>query len=100
MSSAPPPSRGDIVTKLRMPGCVFAEAEADLLISHARASPALAAMVVKRASGEPIEDVLGWAEFCGLQVAVEPGSFLPRRRTELLVRETVAVPRGDAHLAL
>jgi release factor glutamine methyltransferase len=33
--------------------------------------------------------VLGWAEFCGLRIAVGPGVFVPRRRTELLVREAV-----------
>jgi len=32
--------------------------------------------------GEPLEYVLSWAEFCGLRIAVEPGVFIPRRRTQ------------------
>ncbi len=46
----------------------------------------LTAMVDRRAAGLPLEHVLGWAEFCGLRVAVDPGVFVPRRRTEFLVR--------------
>lgn len=32
-----------------------------------------------------MEYVLGWADFCGLRMVVEPGVFVPQRRTELLV---------------
>ncbi len=46
-------------------------------------------MVEQRVSGLPLEQVLGWAEFCGLRIVVEPGVFVPRRRTELLVAGTV-----------
>ena len=42
-------------------------------------------MVARRVSGLPLEQVIGWAEFCGLRIAVEPGVFVPRRRTEFLV---------------
>jgi release factor glutamine methyltransferase len=60
----------------------------------AAATPAsLSAMVDRRAAGEPLEHVLGWAEFCGLRIAVGPGVFIPRRRTELLVREAAALAR-------
>jgi release factor glutamine methyltransferase len=47
-------------------------------------------------SGEPLEYVLGWAEFCGLRVAVEPSVFVPRRRTEFLVEQALdlAAPGG------
>ena len=44
-------------------------------------------MVVRRVGGEPLEYVLGWVEFAGLQIIVEPGVFVPRRRTEVLVNE-------------
>ncbi len=39
----------------------------------------------------PLEHVLGWADFCGLRMAVDPGVFVPRRRTEFLVRQAVAL---------
>jgi release factor glutamine methyltransferase len=48
-------------------------------------------MVDRRAAGIPLEHVLGWAEFCGLRVAVDPGVFVPRRRTEFLVRQAAAL---------
>jgi release factor glutamine methyltransferase len=87
MSASPAPlPLAHIVTRLRAVGCVFAEDEARLLVSAAQTSTDLAAMVDRRAAGVPLEYVLGWAEFCGLRVAVEPGVFVPRRRTEFLVQ--------------
>jgi release factor glutamine methyltransferase len=80
-----------IVTRLRAAGCVFAEDEAQLLISAARTPADLAAMVDRRAAGLPLEHVLGWAEFCGLRIAVDPGVFVPRRRTEFLVGQAAAL---------
>jgi release factor glutamine methyltransferase len=47
-------------------------------------------MVNLRITGTPLEHVLGWAEFCGIRIAVEPGVFVPRRRTEFLVQNAVA----------
>ncbi|UGQ14789.1 putative protein N(5)-glutamine methyltransferase [Yinghuangia sp. ASG 101] len=82
-SVAPPPP--DLVAALRAAGCVFAEDEARLLAEAARTPADLAAMVRRRAAGHPLEHVLGWAEFCGLRIAVDPGVFVPRRRTEFLV---------------
>jgi release factor glutamine methyltransferase len=90
------PARSAIVTSLRAAGCVFAEDEARLLISEARTPAQLAAMVDRRAAGQPLEYVLGWAEFCGLRIAVDPGVFIPRRRTEFLVRRAVALARRAA----
>ena len=98
-ASSPFPSGHDravTVTRLRAAGCVFAEDEARLLISAARTPAALAAMVDRRAAGQPLEHVLGWAEFCGLRIAVDPGVFIPRRRTEFLVRRAAALARRAA----
>lgn len=79
------------VTQLRAAGCVFAEDEARLLVSAARTPAELAVMVDRRASGLPLEHVIGRAEFCGLRIAVDPGVFVPRRRTEFLVRQAAAL---------
>jgi release factor glutamine methyltransferase len=46
-------------------------------------------MVARRVAGEPLEVILGWAEFAGRRVLVEPGVFVPRRRTEVLVRQAL-----------
>jgi len=89
----PPWSHSDVAAMLRGAGCVFAEDEARLLIEQARTPADLAAMVSQRTAGLPLEHVLGWAQFCGLRVAVEPGVFVPRRRTEFLVRQAVGLAR-------
>jgi release factor glutamine methyltransferase len=70
---------------------VFAEDEADLLVTAAGTAAELADLVDRRADGVPLEHLLGWAQFCGLRIAVGPGVFVPRRRTELLVREAAAL---------
>ncbi|MGH3347852.1 MAG: putative protein N(5)-glutamine methyltransferase [Nocardioides sp.] len=77
-----------LVRRLRSAGCVFAEEEAALLTAAATGD-ALTALVSRRVGGEPLEHLLGWASFAGLRVAVTPGVFVPRRRTELLVRLAV-----------
>jgi release factor glutamine methyltransferase len=43
----------------------------------------------------PLEQVLGWAEFCGLRIAVEPGVFAPRRRSEFLAAQAILLARGN-----
>ena len=81
------------VARLRAAGCVFAEDEARLL-HGAGAEPAeLESMVDRRVGGEPLEQILGWAWFHGRRIAVEPGVFVPRRRTELLVDLAAALAR-------
>lgn len=83
-----------MAARLRAAGCVWAEDEARL-IGQAAGSPAeAAAMADRRAAGEPIERVVGWAEFCALRIAVAPGVFIPRRRTEFLAR--LAAERAGA----
>src|SRR4051812_2859951 len=88
-----------VTDRLRAAGCVFAEDEARLLLSEARTAGDLDEMVDRRTAGIPLEYVLGWAEFCGLRLAVEPGVFVPRVRTEFLVRRAAALTHQAAALA-
>jgi release factor glutamine methyltransferase len=74
---------------LRAAGCVFAEDEAQLLLAGALTPEQLASWVEQRADGLPLEHVLGWASFAGLRIAVEPGVFVPRRRTEWLAEQAI-----------
>ncbi len=84
-----------LVATLRAAGCVFAEDEARLLREQATTPDELASMTARRVAGQPLEHVLGWAEFAGLRVAVEPGVFVPRHRSEFLVDQAVAAaPRA------
>ncbi|MBP3043035.1 putative protein N(5)-glutamine methyltransferase [Arthrobacter jiangjiafuii] len=97
----PNPLEESLALRLRTAGSVFAEAEARLLAAEAWNSAALESMVSRRTAGEPLEQVLGWAEFFGLRVAVAPGVFVPRRRTELLAARTIALlAAGTDPLAL
>jgi release factor glutamine methyltransferase len=82
-----------VVATLRAAGCVFAEDEAAVLIQTATDSVALASMVARRVAGEPLEVIVGWADFAGLRIGVDPGVFVPRRRTEVVVRAAIALSR-------
>jgi release factor glutamine methyltransferase len=87
-----------LVTRLRAAGCVFAEDEAALLLEAVDGRPDAAAelerLVVRRVVGEPLEQLLGWAEFAGRRILLEPGVFVPRRRTELLAAEAARLARA------
>jgi len=88
-------SMASVVGRLRAAGCVFAEDEARLLLETALGPAALERMVAQRVSGLPLEQILGWAEFCGLRIVVSPGVFVPRRRTEVVVDQAVQAFRAD-----
>ncbi len=99
MSSSPSAlSRPGIVRRLRAAGCVFAEEEADLLLGEIGTAAWLAVAVSQRAAGMSLEHVLGWAHFCGLRIAVSRGVFVPRRRTQLLVEQAIAVTPSSARV--
>lgn len=83
-----------VVRRLRAAGCVFAEDEAALLLGEARDGDHLEAMVAERVAGRPLEQVVGWAEFCGRRVLLDPGVFVPRRRTEHLAGLAVTLARA------
>ena len=91
-------SSSDIVARLRAAGCVFAEEEARLLVAEARTPDELGAMVDRRAGGVPLEYVVGWAEFCGLRIALDEGGF--RTSTANRVPRPPGGRRGSPHRRL
>jgi len=78
------PAYDDLVLRLRAAGCVFAEEEAELLHEAASGSE-LEELVTRRVAGEPLEYVVGWVDFAGVRVLLDPGVFIPRQRTALMV---------------
>ncbi|TFD58890.1 putative protein N(5)-glutamine methyltransferase [Cryobacterium suzukii] len=86
-----PAPTADLIARLRAAGCVFAEEEAELLLAVKQSPTQLNAMVNRRVAGLPLEQVLGWAEFYGLHILLDPGVFVPRRRTEFLVTQALAL---------
>lgn len=96
--TAPPPGghaidpaiHPDLAARLRTAGCVWAEDEAALLVAAATSAAEREELVARRIAGEPLELVLGWVDFLGRRLVVAPDVFVPRRRTELLARTTLA----------
>lgn len=89
MDAVLPGSAAALAAQLRAAGCVYAEEEADLLLEAATSPEELESMTVRRVDGEPLEQIVGWASFAGLRVRMLPGVFVPRRRSELMVRLAV-----------
>ena len=88
-----------IVAMLRAAGCVFAEDEAALLSTEFVDPTRRAAAVARRIAGEPLEQILGWAEFQGLRIVVERGVFVPRQRTGVLVAQALAILNASGRVA-
>ncbi|MEO6115543.1 MAG: putative protein N(5)-glutamine methyltransferase [Pseudolysinimonas sp.] len=89
-------TEAEMVLRLRAAGSVFAEEEAALLVAEAHDDEQLEIMVARRVAGEPLEQIVGWAEFAGIRFVVEPGVFVPRHRTEFLVHQAVSFGHRDA----
>lgn len=81
-----------VVSALRRAGCVYAEDEARMLCDAAAGrADVLDRLVARRCAGEPLEHVVGYAELAGVRIAIRPGVFVPRRRSERLVRESAGL---------
>ncbi|HZP90935.1 MAG TPA: HemK/PrmC family methyltransferase [Actinomycetota bacterium] len=52
------------------------------------------AMVDRRARGEPVQLIKGFAEFRGLRLIAKPGVFVPRDSTEFLAEQAIRRLRG------
>jgi len=82
----------ELVARLRAAGCVFAEDEARILSEAADGDARrLEELTAARVGGLPLEHLVGWAELDGRRWLVAPGVFVPRQRSELLVREAAAL---------
>ncbi|AEV82286.1 N5-glutamine S-adenosyl-L-methionine-dependent methyltransferase [Actinoplanes sp. SE50] len=93
-------TRNEAISLLRAAGCVFAEEEAAVLFEAAPDDATRRALVGRRCGGEPLEQVVGYADFCGVRVHLRPGVFVPRVRSELLVRTAASeatTRAGDDH---
>ena len=82
--------RGALETALAHAGFLAADAEADALLRRAADDPALLdALLQRRLRGEPLAWITGSATFCGLQILVDPGVYVPRPHTEQLAWRAV-----------
>jgi release factor glutamine methyltransferase len=83
-------------------GFVAAEEEADQLLACAAGDvELLASLVGRRLTGEPLAWITGSASFCGLEIRVDPGVYVPRRQSEPLARRAVErLPTNGAAIDL
>jgi release factor glutamine methyltransferase len=80
-----PTDRGELAELLADAGFVAAREEADELLARAAGDPELLdALVARRLTGEPLAWITGSVSFCGLDVGVEPGVYVPRWQSEPL----------------
>jgi release factor glutamine methyltransferase len=80
-------------------GFVAPEEEAHELSVRAGGDHALlSALVTRRLTGEPLAWITGRVTFCGVEILVDPGVYVPRWQTELLARRAVELlpPGGVA----
>ncbi len=54
-------------------------------------------LIARRASGEPLQYIVGQQEFFGLPFRVTPAVLIPRPETELLVEETIRLAQTLPH---
>jgi release factor glutamine methyltransferase len=88
-----------LVERLAAAGFVAAEEDAADLLRSARGDSArLEALVERRLLGEPIAWITGTTVFCGIELAVAPGVYVPRWQTEALAERAVTLlpPAGVA----
>jgi release factor glutamine methyltransferase len=94
-----PHDREGLVALLEREGFVAAAEEADELLDSAAGDPArLGALVARRLTGEPLAWITGSVMFCGLEIRVDPGVYVPRPQSEALaLRAAERLPaRGTA----
>ncbi len=88
-----------VVERLGRAGCVAAEEEATELIDSAEGDArVLEGFILRRTAGEPIEWIVGRVRFCGIELAITPGVYVPRWQSESLAqRSAMLLPdRGRA----
>lgn len=81
-----PELRAALAARLARAGCVAAEEEAAELVRAAGDGTALSTLLTRRLAGEPLAWVTGSARFCGVDVAVDPGVYVPRWQSQALAR--------------
>jgi len=81
-----------LVAALAAAGCVAPDEEAAELLEVAQAdSAALERLVSRRVAGEPLAWVSGSVTFCGHNVVVDRGVYVPRWQTEPMARRAAAL---------
>ncbi len=79
-----------LASQLSSAGFIAAEEEAaELLAGAAGDVERLDLLVRRRLTGEPLAWIIGRTSFCGLEIRVDPGVYVPRWQSEPLARRSV-----------
>jgi release factor glutamine methyltransferase len=85
-----PTDRDALAELLADAGFVAAYEEADELLARADGDVGLLdSLVERRLTGEPLAWITGTVTFCGIEIRVDPGVYVPRWQTELLAYRAV-----------
>lgn len=85
------PKAGELSGWLAGAGFVAAEDEAEELIAHAAGdSVILTASIERRLTGEPLAWITGRVSFCGIDVRVDAGVYVPRWQSEPLAQRAAS----------
>jgi release factor glutamine methyltransferase len=97
-----PNERAELTALLAGEGFVAAEEEADELLACAGGDDELLdTLVERRRTGEPLAWITGSVVFCGLEVRVDPGVYVPRWQSEQLAHGALArLPAGGTAIDL
>ena len=93
-----PSDRGALAELLADAGFVAAAEEADELLARAAGDRELLdGLVARRLTGEPLAWITGSVSFCGLEIGVDPGVYVPRWQSEALaLRAAERLPANGA----
>jgi release factor glutamine methyltransferase len=91
MPTLPAPSdRLELAAVLARAGFIAADDEATELLARADGDAALLdTLLARRLTGEPLAWITGHVMFCGVEIRVDPGVYVPRWQSEPLARRAV-----------
>jgi release factor glutamine methyltransferase len=80
----------ELTARLSSAGFIAAEDEANELLARAAGDrQLLESLVARRLTGEPLAWIVGKTSFCGVEIRVDPGVYVPRWLSEPLARRAV-----------
>jgi release factor glutamine methyltransferase len=82
MRALHPDDRAILIERLELGGFIAPTDEADALVAAAGDATALDELLRRRLTGEPLAWVTGTVPFCGADIRVDPGVYVPRWYTE------------------
>jgi release factor glutamine methyltransferase len=85
-----------LAAQLARAGFVAPEEEADELIACAgRDTQRLRSLIERRLTGEPLAWITGRVTFCGLEIGIDSGVYVPRWQSQRLARRAIAALPPD-----